>query len=544
MSFYDVVFSINLLETKVAVGRYFLIVLAFTSIDSFGSISDSVILSQQGKRYDVNLHIRVFETSDSLSGAEAYRKIRSGELTSVKYRTNPGLRDPESAFWILFSVKNESISDPDLFLELKYPQMDYVELFKIHEEEVKNLYVTGDIFPFDQRPVSHHNFVFPIKIPEGTSSTFLLNAEKRRSVSRFPLSIYDSKYFQKKNIRESVYFGGYFGIVIIVILLSLVVGAILKKQVFFWYAFYIAGFGFWLFSRSGFTYEFITGNFPEFNRHLLPVVTQFTIMMLIGYVQSYFKTRETLPVFHKVMNGIFIFFCLAYAVWAAFPDFFINNAPRLFILRYTITISIVIFAYYAAIRSLKVHPFKAKIFLAGYSMVFLAMIAKILAEFGVFSESSLLLDPIMIGFLIEVIVLTLAMTSILLGVIKQRESLISSNKSLQDRLNSLKEGNNESSFINLKGKAVLPLREIMYIRSDEHYLKIYLSNEEFPQIVRYTLSSLAKQLPPHFIQVHRSIIVNLEFVKNIYANEVIMKDQTSLPISRKYKESVKDFMLT
>ena len=48
-----------------------------------------------------------------------------------------------------------------------------------------------------------------------------------------------------------------------------------------------------------------------------------------------------------------------------------------------------------------------------------------------------------------------------------------------------------------------------------------------------------KDLASHdFIQIHKSYVVNKKMIKEIKGQEVILKDQTSLPIGRKYRETL------
>ena len=43
-----------------------------------------------------------------------------------------------------------------------------------------------------------------------------------------------------------------------------------------------------------------------------------------------------------------------------------------------------------------------------------------------------------------------------------------------------------------------------------------------------------------FIQIHKSYIINKRFIQEIKNQEVILKEQTHLPIGRSYKESLKE----
>lgn len=80
------------------------------------------------------------------------------------------------------------------------------------------------------------------------------------------------------------------------------------------------------------------------------------------------------------------------------------------------------------------------------------------------------------------------------------------------------------------GVARLSLYEIRYLEVRKNYVTIH-AGEEYS--VKRTLNELAEGLDESFYRIHRSYIVNLRFVKRISRAEVILKDGTALPLSRK-----------
>lgn len=97
-----------------------------------------------------------------------------------------------------------------------------------------------------------------------------------------------------------------------------------------------------------------------------------------------------------------------------------------------------------------------------------------------------------------------------------------------------------SQFVTLKSKAVLKTDKIIYIQSDGPYVEFFITDKERPEVDRNTLKNLLTELPnDHFIQVHRSYIVNVNYIKSIYSNKLILKNDVELSISRSYKNKVK-----
>jgi DNA-binding LytR/AlgR family response regulator len=97
----------------------------------------------------------------------------------------------------------------------------------------------------------------------------------------------------------------------------------------------------------------------------------------------------------------------------------------------------------------------------------------------------------------------------------------------------------EVNYITLKSHAVIPLENIIYVQSDGPYVEFYLKDKERPEVDRNTLKKLSQELPNNqYIQVHRSYIVNLAYIRSIYSNKLILKNGIELTISRSFKTQV------
>jgi DNA-binding LytR/AlgR family response regulator len=91
------------------------------------------------------------------------------------------------------------------------------------------------------------------------------------------------------------------------------------------------------------------------------------------------------------------------------------------------------------------------------------------------------------------------------------------------------------NHIILKDKTKVYVADLTYIKSDDHYLKVYLSSGK-SHFVRGKLLKIIKELPPNFIRCHRSYVVNRNFIKQINNTNIVLVDQTELPLSRTYKD--------
>lgn len=82
-------------------------------------------------------------------------------------------------------------------------------------------------------------------------------------------------------------------------------------------------------------------------------------------------------------------------------------------------------------------------------------------------------------------------------------------------------------------------KDIAFFESRAHYLYIHTDNTTY-RIVK-TLSALCADIGSNeFCRVHNSFAVNMNFIKEIKSNEILLHDGNTVPLGRKYK---KDFMV-
>lgn len=99
-----------------------------------------------------------------------------------------------------------------------------------------------------------------------------------------------------------------------------------------------------------------------------------------------------------------------------------------------------------------------------------------------------------------------------------------------------------------KGRILfLPVADIRWVAAEENYIRICTERES--HLLRETMAHFEGRLDPSsFIRVHRSTIVNLQFVKEIRTDApegepfVLMRDGQKLPLSRGYRTRIAQLM--
>ncbi|MCU0445513.1 MAG: sensor histidine kinase [Microscillaceae bacterium] len=73
-------------------------------------------------------------------------------------------------YWFKFAVEAHKLAfNDEWFVQLHNPNIDTVEVYFLNQKnEIIQKYLTGDKFPFYQRPVTYHKFLFPIPFEKTT----------------------------------------------------------------------------------------------------------------------------------------------------------------------------------------------------------------------------------------------------------------------------------------------------------------------------------------------------------------------------------------
>ena len=94
----------------------------------------------------------------------------------------------------------------------------------------------------------------------------------------------------------------------------------------------------------------------------------------------------------------------------------------------------------------------------------------------------------------------------------------------------------EKAYLELNNKSKVYLDELTYVKSDGNYLEFYHNGERIMD--RNKLKTVLEELPPNFVRVHKSYIINKNYVQAHNSAKVILKPNIEIPLSRTYKSNL------
>lgn len=135
----------------------------------------------------------------------------------------------------------------------------------------------------------------------------------------------------------------------------------------------------------------------------------------------------------------------------------------------------------------------------------------------------------------------LALGVLVVFLFKKNKRIQAEVKELQKKIDTFKNTSDvvdilASNNIVLKSKAVVNCGQILYVKSDGHYVEYYLEGKSKPEVDRNTMVDVLNELPEtSFVRIHKSFIVNLHRIKIINSTRVMLDSGEWINLSRTYK---------
>ncbi len=116
-------------------------------------------------------------------------------------------------------------------LEIRYPQLDQITFYLLENGVIRQRILTGDHYPFGQRPIKHRNFLFAFDVDPDSDYQILLRV-RTQGAMQVPVRLWNpAAFFEAASVEDQVH-AIYYGILIMVIFFNLFVFLALRERMY------------------------------------------------------------------------------------------------------------------------------------------------------------------------------------------------------------------------------------------------------------------------------------------------------------------------
>jgi diguanylate cyclase (GGDEF)-like protein len=360
-----------------------------------------------GAEDSINLgsKLEYFEDKAGQLSLADVRSLKSHAWTRSDVET-PNFGYTSSSYWFRFRLNNEvpccGALTENKIIAIEYPLLDHLEYYEIQDGIIMKSTVTGDVYPFTQRPLRHRDFLFPISLKFNEPVDIYFRVSTQGS-TQFPISIWDAQQYSFSDQDEQVVKALYYGMIVALVLYNFFLFVSIKERPYIYYVGLMASALMLMSGMHGYLFQYIFPQSPVFHKMNILISVPSALLFATLFSSYFLNLDKIAPKFNVLMNILAVIFlaCIAGA----------------FILPYNISTKISVFlAVPASFIIMFSGPYAwskgqtaARYFTIAWVFLMLGAIISALSKFGVLPRNTFTENAVNWGSAIEAILLSFAL---------------------------------------------------------------------------------------------------------------------------------------
>jgi len=365
---------------------------------SFGL--ETLKLDRTSSQLDLSSHVEYLsDASGKLSYADVVQlKDESWKHTGLG---TPSFGFSKSAYWFRIELHNPSGEVHRSLIEIANAKLNQVDLFQTVDQQLIQRFNTGVDLPFDERPVVHRNFLFPLTMQADSISVIHVRVLSNGSL-RLPISLWNEGAFYEHNQNEMLALGAYFGVLLLVLGYVLLMQVTIPHQAFLAFAGFIGSFGLFQLSTLGIGLEYIWTDHPQLNEFSTIISICFGIACACWFTMSILDLKHHSLAAFRFLQVMIILLMMTSAAYLLLP--FNLIAPLAGALAIPACLGILCIGVFGSLTGFRL----AKYFTLSWTVLLLGIITLVLNRFALVPANLHTEQAAFIGFIGMVILMSWA----------------------------------------------------------------------------------------------------------------------------------------
>ncbi|MCG8536804.1 MAG: hypothetical protein MI808_17070 [Pseudomonadales bacterium] len=394
-----------------------------------------------GKYSGSEFYTDVSHYADGVGNRTVQQVLQKQWHTDVVSNINIGFSD--QSHWFYFELPDGllQLNEP-VIVEIDFPTIDYLSLYLIDQNDrVVERYHTGAALPFNTRPIWSENFVFALRA-DAHANRVLIKAQTSNAL-QMPIMLYSKSEFLKKEEWSLMLWGGYYGVMLIMVVYSLFNGVIMKELLFFYYSAYALSTALIMAALNGHGFAYLWPTVPGLNNISIALFTCLATGFGTAFAMKFLRVDQLRR--NYAFAGGFVIFISAIVVLLSLATFSDYSFEATMV---ALLFALVVLA--TAFSAIMNRYFLGWYFLAGWTVFLLSIGAFSLTILGVLPANLLTHHSKEVGSVIEIILFSLGLSAIYNREKDERHRIHKALDSMKERLKSrVNLVNDKSGFLEI-----------------------------------------------------------------------------------------------
>ncbi|GAB4397608.1 MAG: hypothetical protein OHK0053_14440 [Microscillaceae bacterium] len=247
--------------------------------------------------YRPGLHLAYLEEGNSAYSLEQILTPEKQALFRPCGVQTPNFGYSAKGYWLRFGVERAPSAPPseeEWLLELENVFLDTVQIYQMVQGQLVYQSLTGDAFPFAQRPVQYRYFVFPLRLPESGRLDVYLHI-RSISAKQFPMRIAEEgRFFTQAQSSDALIFL-IMGAGSLLFLYSLGLFIKTRGRLFIFYSFFNLSSLALMLAYNGLLFQYLTPRLPVWNNLYFNLSALTTVYWAAMFALEFLNTKAFYP---------------------------------------------------------------------------------------------------------------------------------------------------------------------------------------------------------------------------------------------------------
>ncbi|MEJ7588604.1 MAG: 7TM diverse intracellular signaling domain-containing protein [Ferruginibacter sp.] len=304
-----------------------------------------------------------------------------------------------SYYWIRLTLMDQTANR--LHVQIASNPLTDIKFYETKGLHVLQQYHTGNWQSFNKRPVKHIDYIFPLEVAKGASTTVYIRVMHLRG-TQFPLYAGPLKAFYEADSTRILINGIYYGLILLMVMYNLFIYYSLKDKSYLFYVAYVFLIALLNASMDGYAFQYFWPSLPAINQYE-DIFASLVGIAAILFVISFLNTKANASLLHRILIGLAVAYIVTIAIIAS-KHFMIGSS-----IMEIVSLASVISIFITALVILKKGFRPAKFFLVAWTMLLVSIIVFILKDFNLLPYNQLTVNSFRFGSGVEAVLLSIAL---------------------------------------------------------------------------------------------------------------------------------------
>lgn len=321
------------------------------------------------------------------------------------------------------AMTNHTHSELPVMLEIAYPLLDSVEVYRSSLAASSQILSLGDLKPFGNRNIDKRTFVIPLDLPPDQETIYFFSI-KTDSAMQFPLKLWKPEAYYQIETGRHAWYGMYFGVMLVMAAYNLVIFFAIRNQAYLWYVCYVIAFALFQASIEGLSFQYLWPDSIWWNSVCIAFFVGLMMFGIVLFQTHFLDHRSHSPMLYKICN------------WAVYASIILMVAT--FFIPYPVSIrvaavlvcSVCILALISGYWAWYKGYAQARYFCLAWTVLILAGLAAVMNYVGLLPRSMFTEYSTQVGSIIEMILLSFALAD---SINRERQEKMRAQQRLLDQ---------------------------------------------------------------------------------------------------------------